>query len=233
MSNEKSQSWLRQYTQEDMAVSFLRVGLSAAGPVGAIIGEFATQLVPKQRMDRLEEFSEFLQERLGSLEEQFKARLQESAGYSALAEDVTMAAVRTASSPRRQELAALLVNSISTPDAELIEQQVLVRALDQINDVQLLLLMLHGSFRQTFGNQDRAAFLQKHEAAVSIRKPSRPASEADVHRWNVQQYYLRDLIAKGLLMEHPQGSNSHDNVNVQIAPLGRLLLRSLGHPVEA
>jgi hypothetical protein len=49
---------LRRFTQEDMLASGIRVALGAIGPVGTMVGEFLTQFVPAQRVDRLQHFVE-------------------------------------------------------------------------------------------------------------------------------------------------------------------------------
>ena len=68
---------LRRFTQEDMLAKGLRVALGTLGPVGVVLGDFLTEFVPQQRMDRLQDFTEQLQARVGDLEEQFKLRLAE------------------------------------------------------------------------------------------------------------------------------------------------------------
>lgn len=74
---------LRKFTQQDLLASGLRVALSAAGPFGVIVGEFLTQFVPAQRLDRLQQFVDCLAERLGGLESVFRERVSSSPSYAA------------------------------------------------------------------------------------------------------------------------------------------------------
>jgi hypothetical protein len=53
---EDQQTRLRRFTQEDMLASGIRMALSATGPFGVVLAEFATQLVPQQRLDRMQDF---------------------------------------------------------------------------------------------------------------------------------------------------------------------------------
>src|SRR5687768_4970744 len=98
---------LRRVTQEDLTAKTVRMALSAV-PCGGIVAEFLTEFIPRQRLDRLQEYVELLEARLGGLQEAFQARLHESAAYAALTEQTTLAAVRTASSQRRRDFAELL-----------------------------------------------------------------------------------------------------------------------------
>ena len=105
--SEDQQTWLRRFTQEDMLASGLRMALSAAGPFGAVLAEFATQFVPQQRLDRMQNFIEQLNERLRDLEDGFRERVKLKLRLAALTEEVTLAAVRTPSDERRRDLAAV------------------------------------------------------------------------------------------------------------------------------
>ena len=84
MFDEKQPDWLRRFTQEDMLAIGMRTALGTLGPFGAIVGEFVTQFVPRQRLDRLNDFVEQMHQRLSSLEEDFAARIKSSAPYAAL-----------------------------------------------------------------------------------------------------------------------------------------------------
>jgi len=95
-----------------------------------------------------------------------------SAAYASLAEEVHIAAVRTPSTDRRRDLAALLRDGLSKPDVELLEERALLRLLEQLNDAQVLILMQHGSFTEHFGDVDREAFTTQHSNISSCRRTS-------------------------------------------------------------
>jgi hypothetical protein len=101
----------------DLLAAGIRVALSPLGPFGAVIAEFATQIVPKQRLDRLQDFIEQLNQRLSGMEALFRERISLSAPYASLAEEASLAAVRTASCDRRRDLAALLRTGCSCQTA--------------------------------------------------------------------------------------------------------------------
>src|SRR5215208_4630575 len=99
MFDDSGEKWLRKYEQEDLLAAGIRVALSALGPFGAVIAEFTTHFVPKQRLDRLQDFIERLNQQ-AALETLVRERIETSAAYASLAEDASLAAVRTASDER-------------------------------------------------------------------------------------------------------------------------------------
>jgi hypothetical protein len=233
MLDPNDSEWLRRFTQEDLLASGLRVALGALGPIGSVLGEFATQFVPRQRLDRLQDFVERLHERLSSLEDQFSARLQSSPAYSSLAEEVLLQAVRTPSDTRRLELVEFLRDGISLSDTELVDQQALLKILEALNDVQVLILIRHGSFPQSRRNQERAAFVEQHELVLEPDEPTYGiADEYVARRWEMYGHYVDDLIGRGLL-QAPEGiAKSGRKKKVKITELGKLLLQAIGQTVD-
>jgi hypothetical protein len=220
-------SW-RRFTQEDVLALSIRTALATLGPIGAIIAEFATQLVPRQRVDRLHHYVEQLGDRLTSLEE-FKARLHESAAYAALAEEATLAAVRTPSDERRRDLAELLRTGLSVSDADLVGHHALLDLLGRLNEPQLLILMDHGSFEPMFSNPARDAFEAQHPGVFDIHPPSLgDTSDDDAGRWTLHEHYINELVASGLLEDVEGMAKSGSIRKVTITDLGRRLLKAIG-----
>jgi len=228
---EERIEWVRRFTQEDLLASALKSALALTGPFGGVIGEFLTQFIPQQRLDRLHDWVEQLNDRLKGLEAGFERRLQESAAYSALAEQAAVAAVQTPSHERRRDLAELLRTGLSTADAELLEHHALLRLLTDLNDVQVILLMGYGSFRQTMGNSALGAFYQQHPGVFDLAPPVMDSSVDDRRRWAMHEHYIDDLIAKGLLRDTEGIAKSSRAKRVEITRLGSLLLRAIGRPV--
>jgi hypothetical protein len=76
--NDQSGVWIRRFTQVDMLAAGLRMAPGSLGSFGAILAEFTTQFVPMQRLDRIQDFVEQLNERLSGLEVQFRERIESS-----------------------------------------------------------------------------------------------------------------------------------------------------------
>ena len=227
MFDDQKTDLLRRYGQGDVIVSALRSALSVAGPMGAIVGEFLTQLVPDQRMDRLQDFVELLDGRLTGLEDQFKARLHESSTYATFAEQVMVVAVRTSSRERHRDLAELLRTGLSKSDADLVRHQTVLNLLERLNDVQILILMRYGSFGGTFGDPELSDFLAVHRDAFP-EHPTLNASEDARLAWNLYQHYEGELLQLGLLRELEGVVKASEHRKLTITPIGTLVLEAIG-----
>jgi hypothetical protein len=111
----------------------------------------------------------------------FQQRVETSAPYAALLEESTLAAVRTPSFERRRDIVEILRTGLMKSDAELVGHHALLRLLEGLNEADIIILMSLGSFRQTFGDQELAAFYQKHDAVLGVMPPTLGAS-TDEHR---------------------------------------------------
>jgi len=218
----------RKYTQQDLLAATIRVGLSLTGPLGAIAAEFITEFIPQQRIDRLTDFVEKLAEVLKESDEQFKERLSSSNGFAALAEQVAVSAVRTASTDHRADLAELLKHGLSSSEAEMLEEQALLSLRDRINDAQVLLLMNYSNFKPTLRDGERSAFQQMHSGLFSINPPPRGSSTEDQRRWTMREHYESELATLGLLRDTEGIAKSGPQRKYEITSLGRLLLQAIG-----
>lgn len=219
---------LRRFTQEDMLASGIRTALGLAGPIGTVVGEFLTQFVPAQRIDRLQHFVECLHERLDDLEVRFKERLAASPSFAALAEEACVSAVRTASDHHRRDLAALLRHGLSRDDAEMLEEQALLRLRTRVSDAQVVLLMSYGNFRRTMGNAELKQFWDQHPGLFDVHPPSMSSSAEERRRWTMKEHYEAELESLGLLRDTEGVAKSGRPRKYEITPLGRLLLEAIG-----
>jgi hypothetical protein len=219
---------LRKVTQEDLLASGLRVALSAAGPLGAVVGEFLTQFVPAQRLDRLQQFVERLSERLGELESSFRERVHGSPAFAALVEEAAVSAVRTASYEHRRDLAWLLANGLSADEARLLDAQALLRLRDRITDAQVILLMSYGNFRRTMNDSELFEFKSKHPGLFDRTPPTMSSSEEEVRRWSMGEHYRAELETLGLLRDTEGIVKSSRGRKYEITALGKALLAEIG-----
>jgi hypothetical protein len=219
---------LRRFTQEDLLASGIRAALSVAGPVGTIVGEFLTQFVPAQRLDRLQQFVESLHERLSGLEEQFKERLNSDPAFASLVEEASIAAVSTASDSHRDDLTRLLKHGLSRDQADLIEEQALMRLRNRLNDAQVILLMSYGNFKRTMGDAELKEFWDQHPGLFSAHPPTMTSPPEERRRWTMREHYAAELEALSLLRDTEGIVKSGQQRKYQITALGRLLLAAIG-----
>lgn len=222
---------LRRFAQEDVLASSIRVALAIAGPVGTILGEFLTQFVPAQRLDRLQHFVESLAERIGDMEREFWERLCSSSAYAALAEEASLSAVRTSSDEHRRDLASLLAHGLSKEESELLEEQALLRLRDRITDAQVLILMSYGNFSRTLGDGALKAFHASYPGLFGLSPPTMTSSAEERRRWTMRQHYETELEALGLLRD-TEGTAKSVPRRHEITQLGRLLLEAIDRQGE-
>lgn len=231
-SNADEPEWWRKFAQEDATALILRSSLALAGPFGPIVGEILTQFIPRQRADRLQSFLEQLNERLAELEEQFRQRVNESAGYASLVEQALIAAVQAPSDERRRDLANLLLTGLGRDEAELIEHEALLRLLSQVNEAQLLILMAKANFDPVMFNEKRKAFVAQHPGVFGLVPPAIGDSVEIVERWAMHEYYDAQLVNLGLLRD-AEGIAKSFARSYDITTLGRMLLGAIGRLDES
>jgi len=219
---------LREFAQEDLLVSGLRVALSAAGPLGAIVGEFLTQFVPAQRLDRLQQFVECLSERLGELESSFRERIHSSPAFAAVVEEAAVSAVRTLSDEHRRDLAWLVANGLSLDEARLLDTQALLRLRDRITDAQVILLMSYGNFKRAMNDPELSAFQSKHPGLFARTPPTMSSSAEERREWSMSEHYRAELETIGLLRDTEGVAKSSRSRRYEITTLGKALLAEIG-----
>jgi hypothetical protein len=228
---------LRSNTQEDLLAkgsrAFLSLlgavsGYALAGPFGAIAGDLLIEFIPRQRQDRLKDYVEALNERLGDVEDTVRAKIANSAGYASLFEQSLFAAVRTPNPARRRDFAELLRTGLSKAEAELVEHEMFLRLVDRLNEPQLLVLYSFGAFPRTFGDSDLQAFHQAHPEVFDVTPPTMNADEGARRRWAIHEAYVGELVTLQLLEDTEGMARSAGARGVQITDLGRLLLEAIG-----
>lgn len=229
---DEQQNWLRRFTQEDMLASGLRMALSSAGPLGAVVSEFVTQLVPQQRVDRLEHFVEQLNQKFLGFHDEFRERVQSSAPFAVLTEEATLAAVRTASDERRSDLASLLRGGFDHDDARVEEDLALARLLERLNEPQVLLLMSYGNFKRTMDDTELRDFQLKYPGVFEVHPPTQTSGPDDRRRWAMHNHYIAELVSFGLLEDEEGIAKSGSRRKVRITSLGRLLLQLVARDRE-
>lgn len=228
MGEDQVVAQLRRFSQQDWLATSIRTTLSLTGPIGALFGEFLTQFVPGQRLDRLQDYVERLGERLIGLEEQMQQRTESSPAYAHLVEQATVAAVQTASGERRRDLAELLKTGLSKSDAELVEHHALLKLLEQLNDAQILILMRHANFKSYSGNEAIASFEAAHPGVFDVRPPDSGSTDDQRRQWTMYSHYENELISLGLLRDTEGGVKSSPRRKVIVTHLGLLLLDAIG-----
>jgi hypothetical protein len=220
----------------DPAKALLKGILSGVPLVGGVISEIVGQIIPDQRMDRLERYVIHLGEELQrrGADEQVEERMRETENVD-LFEDGAIASARALSEERRQRIARLVAAGISGDDQARLEAKRLLALLAEIDDGQLIIL---ASYLRK--NQESEEFRNTHAETLSPGggRLGDSARERDVAL--VQGLAREKLLRLGLLEEtfrkprrgeSPELDENTGRIKVQgrrLSQLGRLLLRRVG-----
>jgi hypothetical protein len=216
----------RQFSQQDLLAVGIKGFCGLLGPLGGVVGEFVTQFVPEQRLDRLANMVEQLDEQLGGLREEFKARLHQPT-FAALTEDAFVSAVQTPSDARRRQLASLLRNGLADADAELGRKHTLLRILGGLEDAGLIILRAYGFSRPSEG-AECDAYIQRHASVLDVIPLHGAQTDEERRRWAFYRFYEDRLVSSGLLREL-EGTTVRTSPRPlrELTDLGRLLLSAI------
>ena len=221
---------------EDYVVNALRAIVGSFPIVGPLFSELAGVVVPNQRMERIAKFAQELECRLRNLEAADDiTNLLRNDEFADLLEEGIRQASRSLSDERRQYLVSLIVNGLSTENIEYAESRHLLRALDEISDVEVVWLRFYRE--PTLGGDD--AFRDQHENVLAPAVATLGSSQDELDKATLQQSYKEHLCQLGMLERRYRFDNrsklpEFDSRGVQkvagysITTLGRLLLRQIG-----
>ncbi|MDE2782111.1 MAG: hypothetical protein OXK77_04065 [Gemmatimonadota bacterium] len=220
----------------DYGATALRAITGLLPIVGPLFSELAGVVVPNQRMERIARFAAELDRRLRVLEaaDRITGRLGNEE-FADLLEEGIRQAVRSLSDERRQYLAALVVNGLTTEDIEYSESRHLLRMLNDLSDVEIVWLRSYWVRSEEF--------FQRHENVlaapqVSLASPRKEQDRA-TRKTALQDSYKEHLCWLGLLERRYRvdirsrapkfdRDGAQELAGYDITPLGRLLLRQIG-----
>lgn len=165
----------------DYVATVLRAVTGPLPIVGPLFSELAGVVVPDQRVERIASFAVELDRRLSSLEaaDSISDRLGNE-HFADLLEEGIRQAVRSLSDDRRQYLAALVVNRLTTQDIEYSESRHLLRMLNELSDVEIIWLRFY---------LDRTwKFSERHESVLAPPRPPWLRLETNKTRRHVRRH---------------------------------------------
>jgi len=221
------------------AIDYVAAGTKAAlGAVpfaGSLLVEIAGSIIPNQRIDRIADFAQKLQERIAHLEEAAVTAELNDEEFTDLVEEALRQASRATSDERRAYLASLTANSLSSGAVEHAESKHLMSILGELNDIEVLWLRLY--CRPTLGGDEE--FRTLHADVFEPRYATMGSPQDELDDATLQRSYRDHLLRLGLLKQHlrtsrdgtPEFDTSTGQPRVsytEASSLGRLLLRSIG-----
>ncbi|MBB6414252.1 hypothetical protein [Mesorhizobium sangaii] len=222
-------------TKTDLAVSALK-GLAGIIPgVGSIVGEIVGQVIPGQRMDRLELFAKSLHEQFKQIDETLNKKHFDKAEKIDLFEEGVIQSARAISQDRIEYISKIVAFGLTGEAQERIQAKRLLGILESLDDDQVIILSSY-----LHKNRDDQAFRTTHAdilrpVPVHLRSDAVEVDKGTLHQLAQTQLRTLDLIsyryskpAKGQLPEFDEKTGMMKAGSTSLTPLGRLLLQRIG-----
>ena len=219
----------------DYAVSAIKGSVGLIPWIGPLVAEVIGNLIPNQRIDRIDKYLRVLAEKVRMIErEQLESRFHDP-GFIDLFEDSLHQVIKALTQERIEHIASLVKNSLSDEQAEYIRYKHLLGLLSELNDIEVLLLQSYSLLSPSKHEQ----FWEQHKDVLSnpIAVFSSPQEEID--KSVVHDSYKDHLVRLGLFRprfvrprkdEPPELDTKTGMVKAhgyEITPLGRLLVRHI------
>lgn len=127
-------------TSADIVVSVGNVVFGTIPGFGSMIAEIVGNVIPNQRVDRIVNFVQNLEARLGSLEQEaLRAKLNQPESVDLL-EDAFMQAARATTEERIEHIANVVANGLAPDEVDYAETKRMLWLLSQLNDAEVVVL---------------------------------------------------------------------------------------------
>ena len=222
----------------DHITILIKGGLGAIPLVGPLMAEIVGNVIPNQRVDRLVQFVQLLQQRLSRLEEDVLRQKLASPGSIDLLEDAFLQASRATSAERLQYISCVAANGLTPEEINHAESKRMLWLLGQLDDAEIVIL--RGSLASTSDEfQADKEFQHRHKDVMSLTPIHLGSSDKEMEVAAVTKSFrqhLHDLgllshsftmPKKGELPEFDRETGALKASHSQTTLLGRMLLRYL------
>lgn len=219
----------------DHLSSFIRMGTGSVPFVGAALNELVTQVIPGVRIQRIEDYLRYLDQKLAGLsEEEAKTRLQSRIALDVF-EEGALLSIRALTVERQEQISTAVANGLLGDESELIEAKRVLQLLRELDDAQVIVL---ASKLLKFGGD--SDFRDKHKNVLEPEMRHMGSSREEIDRGIVKDIADQRLLSLGLirhrfkpvkkgeLPEFDPKTGMMKTSGTEITPLGKLLLRKIG-----
>ena len=214
----------------DRIAALTRGTVGAVPYIGPIISEYITQLIPNQRLERIEAYIVELGKRVKKVE---RDKLVHPRKVD-LFEDGAFQAIRSLSEKRTEYIANVVARGLSGEEKEELEAKRMLNLLTQLDDGQIILL---SSYLDK--NRNDEEFWKIHEDVLKPKAVNLESSQEEIDVATIQEMAKRELVRLGLLRPRirkpPRGQLPEFDEKTgmmkafghDITSLGRLFLRHI------
>lgn len=212
-------------------------GLLGAIPiVGPLAAEIVGNVIPNQRIDRIESLLRTLEAKIAKEDTlKFEENIFESTSVD-LIEDSFVQACRALSEERTEYIASLLKNSLTDKELKHIEYKRLLSILGELNDIEIIILK---SLTLLHGEKGSEEFWKKHEQAleepiVYLGESQEKWDKSEIYKTHKEHLTRLGLLkirfkkpSKGEIPEFDENTGIIKAQGYDITHLGELFLRSI------
>lgn len=218
-----------EMSKSDYVASAAKAALGAVPVVGSFLAEIAGNVIPNQRVERIVSFANKLQMKIDNIEEVLSKLNINNEDFTDLVEEGLRQATRSTTDERREHIAALVANSLTSEDIDFVESKHLLRLLGEINDVEIIWLRFY--LVPTMGGDKE--FREKHQTILRPHSAVIGSPQPVIDKSTLQTSYKEHLASLGLLEKRIELDTRGSDVKMKIkgydlSSLGRLLLRQIG-----
>jgi hypothetical protein len=219
--------------KQDFIASGLQATLGIVPFAGPFLQEVVENIIPNQRLDRLIEFTKILDKKLKESNIKLLNLQLRDENFISLVEDSLAEAAKATTTERKQYIANILKNGITSKHIDFLESKYLLKILSSVNDAEVIIL-LSKKLNTTEGHQQMRndhPEIFKYERLLS----GDPRNKVDKN--SIFESYKEHLANLGLLdRRYLWKSGNAKNVsrdyqtpeiNYRVSKFGELFLKSI------
>ncbi|CAO3429340.1 hypothetical protein [Azospirillum doebereinerae] len=199
--------------------------------VGPIIQVAITETIPSTRIERIEAFLIYIQERLD--EQKLDDALKTKEGLDIFEEGISQAA-RALSEERKRYIAELVAKGMDSDKSAKKESRHILRILNQIDDAQIVILNSYQSKYQKIDEDGDDDFFDRHREILGPFSREIGEDNSEMEKAELKDAFEHHLSSFGLLRVKTEDYGSLDggidtrSVTYEITPQGERFLKALG-----
>ncbi len=197
MSDDKKPTKLGN-TKIDQIVFSAKVGANLIPYVGGALAEIIGQLIPGQRIDRIQKYVELLDKSIQALPEATVKELLKNELFISLVEDSFYQASRALTDERRNYILNIVQNGMTNDELKINDSKYLLRLLSELNDVEVIWLRYYRE--RTIAQKQ--AFMQEHQNILEKEVVTLGSGVGSRRKGALQDSYTEHLERLGLIKHH-------------------------------
>jgi len=184
--------------ETDWKVFTLKTGANLVPFVGGSLAEIIGQLIPGQRIDRIQKYIEILDQSIKRLPEDVVKELLKNELFISLVEDSIYQASRALTDDRRKYIVAIVEHGMTGDEPKINDSKYLLNLLSELNDNEIVWLLY--SRERTIEKKQK--FTQKYSNILQ-KEVVTLGSDTEVRRKvAIQDSYTEHLERLGLIKHH-------------------------------